>query len=126
MQSLDRLARLGRRAPTALAVALLGAQVGFVAVNRATDCCPEGYFSWAPNDYFYEYAITASVNGRQLTRAETGERYRVRPTGVWEDPIAQIATIIRRREEASGDTSRVVLRYRLNGHPETTWVVTDG
>jgi hypothetical protein len=112
--------------PVLVAFAIVGAQLVFVLVVRVTGCCAVGYFSWAPNDYSIDYWISASVNGRELSQDEILERYWLAASGFWVDPIEQVEMIVRWRERKSEDDVRVVLRYRVNGHPTKQWVWTDG
>ena len=112
--------------PVLVAYALVGAQLVFVLVVRVSGCCAAGYFAWAPNDYSIDYWITASVDARELSDDDIHERYGLAASGFWVDPIEQIEFVVRRRERMSEDDVRVVLRYRVNGHPAKQWVWADG
>jgi len=97
----------------------LVAQVGGIAYSRFV---PERYFSWAPYDIHTEFAIEASMDGRQLSEAEIYARYHIPKTGADHRSPHNVIDLLRRVERRHRSNSvEVVLRYRVNGGVERTW-----
>jgi hypothetical protein len=107
----------------AVGVAVLLAQLVVIVIAHTTGCCAARYFAWAPNDYSVDYHATATVNGHLLSPSAFQTRYEVGSAGFWEDPVARLEHLLRRREQLYGGTDRVqlVVRYRLDGHRQSTW-----
>jgi hypothetical protein len=102
-----------------LAAAFLGLQLGAVAYARVADT---RYFCWAPFDRQNEYAIAVSVDGRPLSGAEIGRRYRIRARDLESRSIAHVTGIVRYAEERYyRDGAAVTVRYTVNGVRKPDW-----
>ena len=85
---------------------------------------PGAHFHWAPFDTQWEYSIAVEVDGRELTRDEVRERYRIAPTGINVHSIEFVFQIVRQYEETYGrdDGAAVTVQHRTNGRNPQTWL----
>ena|SRR6188474_2894515 len=89
---------------------------------------PTRYLCWAPYDQISFYRIEVeNREGRALTPAEVGARYRMLPAGRENRSIQHVLNAIAQFESTYGRTDSVRARviYRVNGGPEQTWIVPD-
>jgi hypothetical protein len=121
-----------------IALAILAAQVG---IGIWQHLGRTRYFTWAPNDYAVTFDLRVAVDGRQLTRDEISNRYRLyladrldthvwaklglskQERYLWEDPPQRLLDRIKRYEETSGssDRARVRLIYQVDGGRQREW-----
>jgi hypothetical protein len=124
-RTLDQL--LGPKTRLAIGLALLAAQVGWIAtaqLGRAR------YFCWAPLHEHVRYRIEVTVNGRLLTQDEVAERYGRRSLfwdaergEDWElNALEHVRDTVRRREQwPTAEEVRVLVSSRTNGREQTVW-----
>jgi hypothetical protein len=103
-----------------LGLALLVFQLGAIFHARFV---PERYFCWAPFDQQTDYRLEATVNGRKLSPAEIGQRYRRPARGTDNRSYQHIIDIVQRTEQQyhPEDRVEVVLSYHINGRQEQQW-----
>ena len=104
----------------AIGLGLLAAQIAMIGVARFH---PMRYFCWAPYDSQIEYAISAQINGAQLSPSDIELRYRLPAQEINPRMICQVTDVIAHVERFyhPADDSRVRVMYRTNGGPETEW-----
>jgi hypothetical protein len=112
------LPRLTWRA--ALALAFVLPQAAFVLRSRFAE---DRFLSWAPHDRQIEYRIEGEVAGAGLTSAQLRVRYGAPAAGWLSHAIEDLQWTIRTREKRlpADRRGRVVLHYRINGHPWQRW-----
>ena len=110
----------GRRIRLLVGVGFLAFQL--FAIVRAR-FVPSRYFAWAPYDAISLYELQVRIDGREISREEVAERYRLPSLGRDNRAIQHVIDAVRQFEETygAGDGARVLLRYRVNGGPERTW-----
>lgn len=102
-------------------VALLALQVVLVVqaqFGASRDFC------WAPHTTQVQYSLQVNVGDRLLPEAEIAQRYGLRHGYGWEAHSYQnLINLIQQYEQTYGrsEQARVVLTYRINGHPPRTW-----
>jgi len=82
------------------------------------------YFCWAPFDIQTVYAIRAfDKQGRELSKAETRDRYRMAPEGVDQRSYQHVFNAIEQYETSYGknDGYRVKIEYTVNGGETLAW-----
>ena len=106
---------------TVIPILLFAFQLGAIAYARFV---PTRYFCWAPFDTQTDYVASATVNGHQLTAAESRQRYR-RPMRGFDNRSPQhVIDMLQQVEEkraALGQKAVVVMTYRVNGKEPQEW-----
>lgn len=104
----------------ALGVTLLMLQAGAIVRARFAG---DRYFCWAPFDQQTKYSIGVSIGDEWLAEEQIRKRYRRPATGVDNRSAQHLFDIISRAEQRfePAGRSRVVVRYRINGHQEQVW-----
>ena len=104
----------------ALGAILLALQAGAIVRARFAD---DRYFCWAPFDQQTEYRIEIQVGDESLAPEQIRLRYRRPSAGVDNRSAHHLFDIITRAEQKfeKRGHSRVVVRYRVNGHEEQEW-----
>jgi hypothetical protein len=121
-----------------IALVILVAQVG---IGIWQHLGKTRYFTWAPNDYAVSYDLRVTVDGRQLTRDEISNRYRLylayrydkhvwaklglseKERYLWEDPPQRLLDRIESYEKTTGSSNpaRVALTYQVDGGKQREW-----
>jgi hypothetical protein len=104
----------------AIVLGLLLFQVVMIAYARFV---PSRYFCWAPYDMQTDYQLEVTVNSSSLTSDEIRRRYRRSARGTDNRSVQHLIDIIQQSERRhhAGDSTQVLMRYRVNGKEEEEW-----
>ncbi|HEU0122879.1 MAG TPA: hypothetical protein VFQ91_20270 [Bryobacteraceae bacterium] len=104
----------------AVGALLLAMQAGAIVRARFAN---DRYFCWAPFDQQTKYSIGVSIGDEALGPQQIRQRYRRPAEGVDNRSAEHLFDIITRAEQKfeQWGRSRVVVRYRINGHEEREW-----
>src|SRR5262245_25188527 len=106
----------------AVPLLLFALQIGAIAYARFV---PARYFCWAPHDTRTDYVARVTVNGKELTPAAFGKRYRLPSRGHDNRSPQHVIDRFEQVEEKRaplGETVMIDLQYRVNGkEPGLEW-----
>lgn len=109
-----------RRLRWTIGLTLLAFQFAAIIYARYVD---SRYFCWAPYDMQTDYAISARVNGRDLSGNEIVKRYRRGAKGTDNRSFQHIIDIVAGAEQRyhPQDHSDITITYSINGGPKQQW-----